>query len=218
MFLNVNGIDLYYECCGSGRPLIMLHGNGEDHTIFDESFIKLNKFFQCFRIDSRGHGKSGKSKEYHYKDIALDVVSFIECLDLRNVILYGFSDGGIAGLIAACNNDRITSLIVSGANITPSGIKTFYRFNMRLDYYLHNDPRTRMMLYEPHIDDDTLKKIKANTLVTAGSNDLIKAKETIHIAQTIKRARLVILEGENHGSYVIHSEKIAKIICDFVNQ
>jgi len=35
MTINVNGITLYYEKTGRGEPLILLHGNGEDHTIFD---------------------------------------------------------------------------------------------------------------------------------------------------------------------------------------
>ena len=37
MEITVNGIRLFYEQTGSGRPLIMVHGNSEDHTIFDEA-------------------------------------------------------------------------------------------------------------------------------------------------------------------------------------
>ena len=34
MTVKVNGIELFYETVGEGRPLVMVHGNGEDHTIF----------------------------------------------------------------------------------------------------------------------------------------------------------------------------------------
>ena len=56
MVIGVNGIQLYYTKTGQGRPLIMVHGNGEDHTIFDEAVGVLKEHFTCYCIDSRGHG------------------------------------------------------------------------------------------------------------------------------------------------------------------
>ena len=47
MVIGVNGIQLYYTKTGQGRPLIMVHGNGEDHTIFDEAVSVLKEHFTC---------------------------------------------------------------------------------------------------------------------------------------------------------------------------
>ena len=66
MTAHVNGIDLYYEMTGSGRPLVMVHGNGEDHTIFDEAVGLLKDRFACCCVDSRGHGQSTQVSELHY--------------------------------------------------------------------------------------------------------------------------------------------------------
>ena len=44
MFINVNNIRLYYEKHGEGNPLILLHGNEENHFIFDETVEKLKKY------------------------------------------------------------------------------------------------------------------------------------------------------------------------------
>ena len=118
MVANVNGVELFYEVSGAGRPLVMVHGNGEDHTIFDEAAEYLQQRYTCYRIDSRGHGQSSPVSELHYADMAGDVIAFLEQLDLQNVIFYGFSDGGIVGLLAAAESKRITTLIVSGANLT----------------------------------------------------------------------------------------------------
>lgn len=41
MKILVNGIELFYEISGQGRPLILVHGNGEDHHIFDALVAKL---------------------------------------------------------------------------------------------------------------------------------------------------------------------------------
>ena len=48
----------------------------------------------------------------------------------------------------------------------------------------------------------------------AGSKDVIPEKETRHIAETVPNAELNILKGESHGSYIIHSEKIANLIIE----
>ena len=63
MFIGVNGIQLFYTKTGNGRPLIMVHGNSEDHTIFDEAIGVLKEHFTCYAIDSRGHGKSSPCRE-----------------------------------------------------------------------------------------------------------------------------------------------------------
>ena len=73
------------------------------------------------------------------------------------------------------------------------------------------------MLREPSISDETLRAIRARTLVLAGSGDLILPEETRHIAAAIPGAQLRILEGEDHGSYIVHSTKIAELIRDFVS-
>ena len=55
MYLGVNGIQLFYTKTGQGRPLILVHGNSEDHTIFDEAVHVLREHFTCYAVDSRGH-------------------------------------------------------------------------------------------------------------------------------------------------------------------
>ena len=216
MFAEVNGIRLYYEVTGSGRPLVMVHGNGEDHTIFAEAAELLQEHFTCYLVDSRGHGASTPADILHYEEMADDMTAFLEALDLRDVVFYGFSDGGIVGLLAASRCPRITTLITSGANLTPQGVIRPLRALFRVMYFLKKDPKTALMMTEPQIGDDVLKKITARTLVLAGSHDLVTEKETKHIAQTIPGARLVILPGEGHGSYIVHRTKIAKIIRSFV--
>ena len=216
MIAHVNGIDLYYEVTGSGRPLVMVHGNGEDHTIFDEAVGLLKDRFACCCVDSRGHGQSTQVSELHYDDMAADVIALIEALDLRDVAFYGFSDGGIIGLLAAARCDRITSLIVSGANLTPRGVKLWLRLMLRCMYLFRRDPKIRLMLREPDIPDSLLKSITARTLVLAGSKDLVVEKETRHIAAVIPGAQLNILPGEGHGTYIVHSERIGKLISDFL--
>lgn len=218
MIAEVNGIRLFYEKSGEGRALVMLHGNGEDHTIFDEAVAGLEERFCCYCLDTRCHGQSSDTPELHYADMARDVLSFLEALDLRDVVCYGFSDGGIVALLAAMRTDRITALITSGANTTPKGVKLSMRLLIRWEYLWQRDKKLHLMLTEPQITDEELGRIRAKTLVLAGSGDLIPEKETRRIAAAIPGAQLRILPGETHGSYIVHSEKITALIEGFVEE
>ena len=98
MLIHVNGIDLYYEKTGDGRPLVMSHCNSMDHKIFRRAARVLGERFTVYLVDSRGHGKSTKVKTLHYTDMAEDMAAFITALGLEKPVFYGFSDGGIVGL------------------------------------------------------------------------------------------------------------------------
>ncbi len=212
MLIGVNGIQLFYTKTGQGRPLIMVHGNSEDHTIFNEAVEVLKDHFTCYAVDSRGHGQSSPVRELHYKDMAQDMIAFMTELDLTDVAFYGFSDGGIVALLAAMESTRITNLIVSGANLSPGGTKLGFRLYMAGVSLFKKDPLIELMRNEPDISREQLSAIRAKTLVTAGSKDLIREEETREIAGAVPGARLLILDGETHGSYIVHSTKIADIL------
>lgn len=216
MFLTANQVPIYYERQGRGRPLILVHGNGEDHTIFDEAVCHLRAHFTCYALDSRDHGQSGRVSELHYHDMAKDILAFLEALDLRDVVFYGFSDGGIVGLLAAQQTDRISTLILSGANLYPHGMTDeIYRI-IEEDYQATGSLKSLMMLREPNITDWQLRRIKLPTLILAGTEDLIKDEHTRHIARTLPNSSLHILAGEGHETYIIHSTVIAGEILRFL--
>lgn len=217
MFQEVNGIHIYYECYGQGMPIILLHGNGESHKIFDKLIDQLKTRFTVYAIDSRGHGKSTKVKELDYAVMTEDIVAFIQRLKIEKPILYGFSDGGIIGILLAIKYPELLSkLIISGANLYPSGIKTLYLNLFRFIYRMTKNVNYAMMLTQPNIEREELKKIGIPTLVLAGSKDMIKEEHTRLIAEAIPDSILRILEGENHMSYVVHSPKLYEIIESFL--
>ncbi len=219
MLQNVNGITLYYEKTGEGQPIILLHGNGEDHQIFNVLTDQLKENFSVYAIDSRGHGKSTRVRELDYRSMAEDVVEFIKILGLEKPILYGFSDGGIIGLIiASAYPELLSKLIISGANLTPEGVKKRYLNLFRFLSCITRNPNFRLMATQPHIPVEELHKIVVPTLVLAGSKDLIKEEHTILIAEAIPNCTMQILTGEDHGSYVINSNKLYPILKPFLSE
>ncbi len=215
MMCRVNNTNLYYEKSGTGRPLLLLHGNGETHKIFDKAMPLLAESFTVYAIDSRGHGQSDAFMEYHYDDFAEDIRCFIDELKLERPILYGFSDGGIVGLLLAAKYPQLLSqMIISGANIAPDGIRTGWFKLFQCINAIVKNPKMTMMLTEPNITAEVLGRIIIPTTVLAGGHDMVKQNHTEYIADNIPNSKLCILQGEGHGSYVLHSTKIAKLILD----
>lgn len=218
MFIQLNGQILYYEKSGEGPPIILVHGNGETHEIFDVLIPELAKHHTVYALDSRGHGQSATPKNFHYEDMADDVVEFIHALSIQKPSFYGFSDGGIIGLLLASKYpDKLSSLIVSGANLKPKDLKKRFLRKMKRLYRKRKNPLLLLMLTEPDIEIERLHFISVPTLVLAGQKDIVKKSATQRIAKHIPHATLRILEGENHGSYVEHSPKLYPLIQDFLN-
>ena len=216
MNITVNNVNLYYEVTGSGAPLVMVHGNGETHAIFDKAVPLLAEHFTCYLLDSRGHGQSQPVTEYHYADMAEDVFQFIQALGLEHVTYYGFSDGGIIGLLLASKHPKLLDkMIISGANTRPDAVSKRIVRLFKVINFLHKNPLFELMLTEPHITKEQLQAIETPTLVLAGSKDLVLEEDTRFIAESIPHATLRILPGESHTSYIVHKEKIAELILDY---
>lgn len=119
MYIRVNGVELYYEVVGEGYPLVMLHGNREDCSIFDASSSVLRERYKVHLLDSRCHGRSSDGP-LAYEILGDDLISFVAALNIDRPVVYGFSDGAIAALCAAVKRpDLFSSLILSGANTSP---------------------------------------------------------------------------------------------------
>ena len=217
MYAIVNGLKLFYHKEGSGRPVILLHGNGEDHTIFDVAIRDLARSYTVYALDSRSHGKSDPVPTLTYREMAEDVAAFIRQQGLEKPALVGFSDGGVVALLVALRwPDLPGRLVVAGANMTPSGIKQPWRTLMRVQNRISPDPKLDLMLTQPHLAGWQLTGITAPTLVLAGEKDLIDETQTRRIARSIPGAKLLILPGETHGSYVVHSDKLYPAMANFL--
>ena len=217
MNINVNNLNIYYEVYGEGKPIILLHGNSETHEIFDKLIDKLKDNYKVYAIDSRCHGKSEDTIYISYNLMRDDIIGFIQKLNIEKPILYGFSDGGIIGLLIAIKEpDILSKLIVSGANLNPKGMKTVMRIFIKLVCLFSKDKLFKMMLKEPNISIEELKTIRIPTVVLAGEKDVIKLKHTKQISGNIQNSKLEIIKNENHGSYIIHSDKIYDILKKYI--
>ena len=214
MRVTTNGVSIYYEVRGKKGPaLIMLHGNGEDHTIFDRAVDYLEQVFTVYLVDTRGHGESSPVREYHYQDMVDDLSEFIRKLKLDKPAVCGFSDGAIVGLMFASQNPGVLSyLIACGANTRPETLGGFRMALDRMGDLSKKDPLLRLMLTEPDITKEDLSRIDVPVTVVAGSRDCVKRNDTEFIANSIPGAELVIMKRADHSSYIVHSTRIVDVV------
>ena len=115
-------------CCveaGEGFPLVLLHGNGEDHTYFKRQMGPFSQHFRVIAVDTRGHGESPRgTAPFTLEQFAEDLKEFLDGRSITRCHLLGFSDGGnIALLFALKYPEYVEKLILNGADLCPSGVK-----------------------------------------------------------------------------------------------
>ena len=122
---DVNGVRLHYSVTGNGRPVVLVHGNGEDHHLFDVEIRQLSEAgYRVYAPDSRGHGLNAPMHEYHYADMAEDIFQFIRVLGLEKPFYYGHSDGGIIGLLLELRHpDPLITLMLTEPHIDPESLR-----------------------------------------------------------------------------------------------
>lgn len=217
MKIFVNNVNLYYEEYGKGKPIILLHGNQETHEIFDILIDRLKDNYKVYAIDSRCHGKSENPIDISYDLMCDDIIDFIKMLHIDRPILYGFSDGGIIGILVSIKEpDLLSKLIISGANITPDVFTPLDMLITKLFFFFTRSKYIKMMLDEPNIPLKDLQKITIPVHVLAGEKDVIKLGHTKLIADNIKNSTMEIIPKEKHGSYIIHNDKIYEIIKKYI--
>ena len=202
-------IELFYTKAGSGPPLLLLHGNGEDGTYFVHQVKEFFRDFTVYTIDTRGHGRSPRgTAPFTISQFADDLLAFMDEQGLKQADILGFSDGGnIALTFSMRHPDRVRRLILNGANLDPKGVKLLVQLPIVLGYHfasLSKKPKARahaellgLMVKEPHIDSVELKKLTMPVLVIAGTKDMIRERHTRLIANRIPNARLALIPGDH---------------------
>jgi pimeloyl-ACP methyl ester carboxylesterase len=116
-YVQVNGLNMYYEEYGSGNPLILLHGGIATSSMWQPHMPSFAKHFRVIALDSRGHGRTNNpTGKFSYRLMADDVAGLVEALGLIKPLICGYSDGGqIALEIGMCYPNLPAALVVGAA-------------------------------------------------------------------------------------------------------
>ncbi|NOZ42933.1 MAG: alpha/beta hydrolase [Alphaproteobacteria bacterium] len=236
-YADVDGIRLYYEVYGHGQPLLLIHGNGDSIAGMAAQIAYFSKNYQVIVADSRGHGKSGLGKTpLTYIQMMTDLNALLNRLKIRHADIFGWSDGGILGLLLAINHpDKVGRLAIMGANLRPDEtavepwvapiLKGYARKIKEMmakkdsskDWNLQWQ-RLKLLMTQPNIKTVSLHRITAPVLVIAGDRDVIRAQHTLEIFRNLKNAQLAILPGHTHFAPVLDPVMFNKLLSNFFNK
>ena len=225
----MDDIHLYCQRAGQGHPLVLLHGNGEDHTYFAPLIPRFAAFRRVYALDTRGHGQSPRGNApFTLVQFARDLLAFLDREGIEQADLLGFSDGGnIALLFALEHPERVSRLVLNGANLDPGGVKPSTQIPIVLGYRIaslfpgqkarRNAELLGLMVREPHIPPGELERLTMPALVIAGTRDMIRPEHTRLIAEHIPGARLQLLEG-SHFIAKESPDAFYRAVADFLAQ
>ena len=117
-----NQIELQYVEQGKpkGVPLIFLHGYVDSWHSFKLVLSYLPKSIHAYALTQRGHGDTSRpSSGYSPHDLSMDLVAFMDMLEIEAAVIVGGSSGGIiARCFAIENPNRTLGLILGGSPLT----------------------------------------------------------------------------------------------------
>jgi pimeloyl-ACP methyl ester carboxylesterase len=226
-YKKVNGIQLYYEIYGSGKPLVLIHGGGSSILYdFKEVIARLKDKFQLIGIDLQNHGRSEhRDIPETFEQDADDVAGLLAELNIGRASFWGFSNGGSTVMqIGHRHPEIVEKLVVASAFYKRSGMidgffegmqeATFesmpepFKINFlnlnpdfsKLENLFEKDCK-RMQMFEDW-DDEVLASIKSPTLFISGDQDVMKPEHAAAMWRLVKGSRLMILPA-THGVYMM---------------
>ena len=119
-----DGTRIAYDSCGDGPDLLLIHGGGGSRQVWHETGYvdRLREEFAVITIDLRGHGQSDLPTDpsaYTTDKMGQDILAVADACDVHNFILWGMSFGSKVSCYLAVQSDRVTKLILIGAQLGP---------------------------------------------------------------------------------------------------
>jgi pimeloyl-ACP methyl ester carboxylesterase len=123
-YAKVNGINLYYEIHGTGRPMVALHGGLGSSEMFEAVMPQLAAHHQVVVVDLQGHGRTADiDRPLDARFIADDIAALIDHLKLVKPDVVGYSlGGGVALQVGVRHPDKVGRLVLVSANVRRDAI------------------------------------------------------------------------------------------------
>lgn len=220
-YAEVNGLKMYYEIHGSGKPLVLLHGAFGWATVYPT----LAKNRQVIAIELQGHGHTADiARPLTYEQMADDTAALLRQLKIEEADFFGYSMGGNVALAVAIRHPKLVrKLVTAGShhgrmedaydaqvfaqfkslspdNFAPGPLKDPYD-------KVAPDPKQwpvlvakikRMDLEFKGFTPEEMRSIKAHVMVTLGDRDGVRPEHAVEMFRLIPNAQLAVFPGGDH--------------------
>jgi 3-oxoadipate enol-lactonase len=228
----INGIDVYYETHGEGKPLMLIAGLGSGVSLFAKSIPIFSKYRQVIAFDNRGAGRTDKPDfPYTIEMMTDDAAGLLTALDIERADVLGVSMGGriamdlatrypemVRSLILVSTTARVTdqtrssfglrfgklTKMITGSGAFGKSPQPYHAFIHQLDATAKFDCT------------DRLGGIGAPTLIMRGERDTLAPRDLVEEVHTgIKGSRLIEFKG-GHIFFLWENKKFTDAVSEFL--
>ncbi len=226
-YSDVNGLKMYYEIHGAGKPLVLIHGGGSTlETSFGKIIPLLSKNRQIIAVELQAHGHTNdRHTDLTFEQDADDVAALLNNLKITKADFLGFSNGAHAAVEIALRHPALINKLILASGVyqrsatntifwegfegvtlsthLPPVLKDGYLKVNKEQAALQNmfDKDVQRMKEFKGWEDEQLQALKAPTLLMSGNKDIINPEKAVEIYRLIPDCELAILPG-GHGDYL----------------
>src|SRR5258705_5298991 len=110
----VNGLKMYYEVYGEGKPLVLLHGAFMTiGTNFGQLIPELSKTRKIIAVELQGHGRTADiDRPFSFQSLADDVAALLKYLKVDSADIFGYSMGGVTAWQVAIRHPEVVRRLI----------------------------------------------------------------------------------------------------------
>jgi pimeloyl-ACP methyl ester carboxylesterase len=239
-YASVNGLKMYYEVHGTGKPLVLLHGAFG----WAATYPTLAKNRQVIAVELQGHGHTADvDRPLTIEQMADDVAELLKQLKIEQADFFGYSMGGCVGLaIAIRHSSLVGKLAINGSHFSKTedafDAATFKQLRslpadfapaVLKDHYDKVAPNPKnwpqlvakvkkMVLEFKGFTPEQMKSIKSPVLITLGDRDGIRPEHAVEMFRLIPNSQLAIIPGADHLTLWMNPDKLLPAIAAFLNE
>jgi pimeloyl-ACP methyl ester carboxylesterase len=232
-YATVNGLKMYYEITGEGKPAVFIHPVVSHCGLIPT----LTKNRQWIVMDLQGHGRTADiDRPMTCEQHADDIAALLKHLKIEEADFFGDSFGGTIAVMMAVRHPKLVRRVVShGGSLAPYPGTAADRLPHDADFVkwpreeyqkVAPDPKQWPTLYDQAtrslfawkgFSPDQLKAIKAPVLIMCGDHDLIPVERCAEWSRMIPNAQLAVTPDASHFALFSEPEKLLPTIATFLD-
>ena len=239
-YTQIGEVNTWWDVCGAGTPLVLLHPGGADSRAWDTNVDGLAERFRTYRYDRRGQGRTPDvGGPITFAQMTQDAIGFIETVVAESAHVFGHSIGAPIGLLIAQRRpDLVRRLVFSEGvfhhdgwlpgvldrlpedvneflgglygEVSPHGPEHWPSVWARLDSEHHRAPA---------LTTADLATIVTPTLLMFADNETEVSVEHVHaMHRSLQTAQLAIVPGTSHGLPADKPDLVNRMVVDFLSE
>ena len=239
-YASVNGLKMYYEIHGAGRPLVLLHGAFMSATVYPA----LAEGRQVIAVDLQGHGRTADiDRPLTFEQMADDTAALLKQLKIDQTDVFGYSMGGKVGLALAIRHpELVRRLAIYGAtyksfeeSLPPDVLESFKKATPETfapkalkEPYEKMSPAPNWKGLATKIlesmrgfkgfSPEQMKAIKAEVFIGAGDHNDVNLEHTVEMHNLIPKSQLAIFPNTDHVILMTNPDRVLPQIKEFLNE